>query len=50
MVFAFKVNGQSLTMTAQRKKRNPFERAYGCLKGEFDGMSVDEIVREMRGC
>ena len=50
MVFAFKVNGRSLTMTAQRKKQNPFEAARGILKGEFDGMSVDEIVREMRGC
>ena len=50
MVFSFKVNGQSLTMTAQRKKRNPLEAARGILKGAFDGLSVDEIVREMRGC
>ena len=50
MVLAFKVDGRSLTITAQRKKRNPFEAARGILKGEFDGMSVDEIVREMRGC
>ena len=50
MVFAFKVRGRSLTMTAQRKKRNPFEKARGILKGAFDGLSTDEIIREMRGC
>ena len=50
MVFSFKVEGRSLTMTAQKKKQNPFEAARGILKGAFDGLSVDEIVREMRGC
>ena len=45
-VFTFKVEGKSLIMTV----RNPFEAAHGILKGAFDGLSVDEIVREMRGC
>lgn len=51
MVFAFSVKGNSLFMTAQKpkKKRSPFEAAYGCLKGTFGDMSTDEIVREMRG-
>ena len=52
MVFAFSVKGNGLSMTPQKpkKKRNPFEDARGLLKGAFDGMSTDEIIREMRGC
>ncbi len=50
MVFVFSVKGKSLFMTAQRKKRNPFEEAYGSLKGAFGGLSTDELMREMRGC
>ena len=50
MVFVFSVKGKSLSMTAQRKKRNPFEEAYGSLKGAFGGISTDELMREMRGC
>ena len=52
MVFTFNVHGKSLSMTPQKKevKRNPFEDAYGCLKGAFGGISTDELLREMRGC
>ena len=34
----------------KEQKRNPYEEAYGILKGTFGDMTVDEIVREMRGC
>ena len=50
-VLVFKDQGDTLILKAQKEKRpNPFQEAYGILKGEFDGMSVDEIIREMRGC
>ena len=50
MVFEFHAKGKTLTMTAQKKKNNPFEEARGILKGAFGGLSTDEIIREMRGC
>ena len=51
MRFDFRIVGKKLQMSpAPEKKRNPFEEAYGILKGAFGGMTSDEIVREMRGC
>lgn len=52
MVFDFKVVGGKLQMAPAPKeqKRNPYKEAYGILKGTFGDMTVDEIVREMRGC
>ena len=49
MVLSFKISGQTLVVTAQ-KKRSRFEEARGILKGAFGGISTDELVREMRGC
>lgn len=50
MTLTFQVNGRTLMVAAQKKKRSPFEEAYGCLKGAFGGISTDELIREMRGC
>lgn len=57
MRFDFRVSGNGLSMRPARaaqpaKRKNPFEEAYGTLSGNgiFDGMTSDEIVREMRGC
>lgn len=50
MVLTFKISGKTLMVSAQKKKRSPFEEAYGCLKGAFGGISTDELIREMRGC
>ncbi len=52
MKFDFKVVGNKLQMAPapEERKRNPYEEAYGILKGVFGDMTVDEIVREMRGC
>ena len=49
-VLTFKIDGKTLKVAAQKKKRSPFEEAYGCLKGAFGGISTDELIREMRGC
>ena len=49
MVLTFKISGKTLVVAAQ-KKRSPFEEARGILKGAFGGVSVDELIREMRGC
>jgi len=49
-VLTFKIDGKTLKVAAQKKKRSPFEDAYGCLKGAFGGISTDELIREMRGC
>ena len=50
MVLTFKIYGKTLKFAAQKKKRSPFEEAYGCLKGAFGGICTDELIREMRGC
>ena len=50
MVLTFRIDGKTLMVAAQKKKRSPFEEAYGCLKGAFGGIGTDELIREMRGC
>ena len=50
MVLTFRIDGKTLVVAAQKKKRSPFEEAYGCLKGAFGGIGTDELIREMRGC
>ena len=50
MVLTFRIDGKTLMVVAQKKKRSPFEEARGILKGAFGGISTDELIREMRGC